>query len=352
MEGPITKYSDTANSLYEGNKVTYNSFCFGYQRVLYGYLKKIVISDRLNILVQTIFNGYTSYSGTAIFLGAVAYTIMLYMEFSGTMDVVIGIGEMFGVKITENFRQPFFSKNISEFWMRWHISLGTWFKDYIFYPVSLSKPMKKLTLKARKVLGNHGGALISGAVALFCVWFLNGLWHGAGWPFLLFGMYHFLLIVIGNIFEPLIISGQPLQLELLQEDIFSFVLSFVSLAIFLAAAGFSIYKFLEEKESSGELAGKPEGRDKLQMIIFHVGAGTIAFWNGMANGLISNLLLINVLTTVSSFIMFCALYYVFYGLIRRNFKLKAKDFAILVPVASTYIVSVVVYNIVFAISNA
>ena len=202
MEGPITRYSDTANSLYEGNKVTYKNFCFGYQRVLYGIFKKIIISDRLNIVVSTIFNGYGAYSGTAVAVGVIAYTIMLYMEFSGTMDVVIGIGEMFGVKITENFRQPFFSKNISEFWMRWHISLGAWFKDYIFYPVSLSKPMKKLTLKARKVLGNHGGALISGAVALFCVWFLNGLWHGAGWTFLFYGLYQFILILLGNIFEP------------------------------------------------------------------------------------------------------------------------------------------------------
>ena len=157
---------------------------------------------------------------------------------------------------------------------------------------------------------------------------------------------------IANIFEPLIISGQPLNIQLTSEDIFSFVMSFVCLVIFLAAAGFSIYTFLEEKESSGELAGKPEGRDKLQMIIFHVGAGTLAFWNGIANGLISNLLLINILTTVSSFVMFCALYYVFYGLIRRNFRLKAKDFAILIPVASTYIVSVVIYNIVFAVANA
>lgn len=204
MEGPITRYSDTANSLYEGNKVTYNSFCFGYQRILYGFFKKLIISDRLNIVVKTIFNGYSAYSGTAVAVGAIAYTIMLYMEFSGTMDIVIGIGEMFGVKITENFRQPFFSKNISEFWMRWHISLGAWFKDYIFYPVSLSKPMKKLTLKARKVLGNHGGALISGAVALGCVWFLNGLWHGAGWTFLFYGFYQFVLILLGNIFEPLV----------------------------------------------------------------------------------------------------------------------------------------------------
>ena len=204
MEGPITRYSATANDLYSGNTVTYNNFCLGYQRVLYGFLKKIIISDRLNIVVKTIFNGYAAYSGTAVFFGAIAYTIMLYMEFSGTMDIIIGIGEMFGVKITENFRQPFFSKNISEFWMRWHISLGAWFKDYIFYPISLSKPMKKLTLKARKVLGNHIGPLISGAVALFVVWFLNGLWHGAGWVFLLYGMYQFTLILLGNLFEPLI----------------------------------------------------------------------------------------------------------------------------------------------------
>lgn len=157
---------------------------------------------------------------------------------------------------------------------------------------------------------------------------------------------------IANIFEPLIISGQPLQIILSSENVFSFVMSFVCLVIFLSAAGFSIYMFLKEKESSGELAGKPEGRDKLQMIIFHVGAGTIAWWYGMANGLISNLLIINVLTTISSFIMFCALYYVFYGLIRRNFRLKGKDFAFLVPVASVYIISVIIYNVVFTVSNA
>ncbi len=206
MEGPIARYSDTAESLYSGIKVTYKSFCFGYQRILYGLFKKLVIANRLNILVKIIFNEYMNYSGLSVALGVIGYTIMLYMEFSGTMDIVLGSGEMFGVKIPENFRQPFFSKNISEFWTRWHISLGLWFKDYIFYPVSLSKPMKNLTVKARKKLGNHFGPLISGTVALFTVWFLNGLWHGAGWTYLFFGMYHFFMILMGNIFEPLIIK--------------------------------------------------------------------------------------------------------------------------------------------------
>ncbi len=206
MEGPIARYSQTAKDLYERISVNYHNLCFGYQRILFGFFKKFIIADRLNVVVGKVFGCYESYSGISIACGIIAYTIMLYMEFSGTMDVVIGSGEIFNVKIPENFRQPFFAKNISEFWSRWHISLGAWFKDYIFYPVSLSKPMKKITLKARKVLGNHLGALISGAVALFVVWFLNGLWHGAGWTFLFYGMYQFLLILSGNIAEPFIKS--------------------------------------------------------------------------------------------------------------------------------------------------
>ena len=206
MEGPIARYSDTANSLYEGATATYHNICFGYQRILLGLFKKLLIANRLNILVKIIFNEYMNYSSLSVALGVIGYTVMLYMEFSGTMDIVIGTGEIFGVKIPENFRQPFFSKNISEFWTRWHISLGLWFKDYIFYPVSLSKSMRNLTSKARKKLGNHFGPLISGTIALFTVWFLNGLWHGAGWTFLFFGMYHFFMILMGNIFEPLIIK--------------------------------------------------------------------------------------------------------------------------------------------------
>ena len=160
------------------------------------------------------------------------------------------------------------------------------------------------------------------------------------------------IAMIANLFETLIVSGEPLELVLSDKEIFSFVLSIASIIIFFVAGGLAIYSFFKEKESSGELAGKPEGRDKLQMIIYHTGAGLIAFWYGIANGLISSLLLVNVLTTVSSFIMFCALYYVFYGVIRRNFKLKKKDFAILIPVASIYVVSAILYNVLYSLSLA
>lgn len=232
MEGPIVRYNDTADQLFEGKSVSYNSFCFGYQRVLYGFFKKFVIADRLNIAVSMIFDSYTTFSGGILFLGAIFYTILLYMEFSGTMDVVIGIGEMFGVKIPENFKQPFFAKNISEFWTRWHISLGLWFKDMIFYPVSLSKPVKHLTLHARKIFGNKYGPILCGGIALFCVWFLNGLWHGAGWPFLFYGMYHFVMILSGNLLEPLI-QWLCTKLHINRQNIVYRVLQSVKMALFV-----------------------------------------------------------------------------------------------------------------------
>ena len=199
MEGPICRYNDTAEALYEGSLITYKNICFGSQRILWGLMKKMVIADRLNPFIEYIFCNYNGLDGGIILFGAIFYTIQLYMDFSGTIDVVIGSAEIFGIKLPENFKQPFFSKNISEFWTRWHISLGTWFKDYIYYPTSLSKPMKKMTNSLRRLLGNHYGPLLSGTFALLVVWLLNGLWHGAGWTYILFGLYHFVMISIGNI---------------------------------------------------------------------------------------------------------------------------------------------------------
>ena len=206
MEGPIVRYSDTAERLWEGNPINYHNLTFGSQRIVWGLLKKIVVADRLNAFIKATFTNYSSYSGGILLLAAIFYTIQLYCEFSGTMDVIIGTGEIFNVEYPENFKQPFFSTTINEFWRRWHITLGTWFRDYIFYPVSLSKSMKKLTLWGRSKLGNHLGPLLAGAVALFCVWICNGLWHGAAWTFIVFGMYHFVIILLENIFEPYVIK--------------------------------------------------------------------------------------------------------------------------------------------------
>ena len=204
VEGPICRYEQTANQLWNVTKIEHNNLVRGLQRILYGMMKKIVIADRLNPLIKEVFTHYVKYDGGVVAVAAIAYTIQLYMEFSGTMDAVIGTAQIFGVTLPENFANPFFAKTIPGFWNRWHITLGAWFKDYVFYPVTLSKPVKKMTSVLKKKVGNYFALLAASVVALFCVWFGNGLWHGAAWNYIFFGMYHFALIIMGNASEPLV----------------------------------------------------------------------------------------------------------------------------------------------------
>lgn len=203
-EGPICRYSQTAEQLWSVGRIDFSNLTLGLERLLYGMMKKIVVADRLNPLIKEVFDNYNMYDGGVIALAAVCYTIQLYMDFSGAMDAVMGIAQILGVTMPENFRRPFFSKTISEFWKRWHITLGEWLKDYLFYPVTMSKPMQHLTKAARKRLGNQYGPLLAGSVALLCVWLVNGLWHGAAWNYILFGLYHFVVIMVGRFFAPLI----------------------------------------------------------------------------------------------------------------------------------------------------
>ena len=202
VEGPICRYSQTAQALWEAKPIRYDNLTLGLQRILFGLMKKLVVADRLNPIVEELFTGASSYPGYMSLLAGILYTVQLYMDFSGSMDAVCGTAQIFGITMPENFKRPFFSKNISEFWTRWHITLGTWFRDYIFYPVTMSSPLKKLTGAARKKLGNHFGPLIAGSIALFAVWFCNGLWHGSAWHYIFFGLWHFVLILLGNIFAP------------------------------------------------------------------------------------------------------------------------------------------------------
>lgn len=201
MEGPISRFQETADTLYEGKKIEFENLKFGYQRIVYGLLKKIVIADRFAPVVVKVFSKYTEYDGSVILFGAICFTIQLYMEFSGCMDIIMGSGQIFGVKLPENFRQPFFAKDASDFWHRWHITLGTWFKDYIFYPVSLAKPVKNFAKKVKKRFGRKVSKFVAPFVALFCVWSCNGLWHGPHWTYIFYGMYYFVLIFLENVLE-------------------------------------------------------------------------------------------------------------------------------------------------------
>lgn len=202
MEGPISLYGQTAENLWSGNSLKSENLADGIIRIFWGLFKKIIIADRLYLLVQEIFGHSENYYGIMVVIGAIAYTVQLYMEFSGCMDIILGSGKMFGITLPENFRQPFFSKNAAEFWRRWHITLGVWFKTYVFYPVSVSAIVKKWNKFGRKHLNKYITKLGVSAMALFPVWLCNGLWHGARWSYIFYGMYYFVILLAGEAVAP------------------------------------------------------------------------------------------------------------------------------------------------------
>ena len=202
MEGPIARYPDTADALYAGEPLRIENLNEGFLRIIWGLFKKMVVSDRLSYLITFIFGRYEEYHGSFIVLAAVGYTIQLYLEFSGSIDIVIGCGKLFGVTIPENFNQPFSAQSAAEFWRRWHMSLGNWFKNYVFYPITVSPMVKNWNKTARKKYGKYWAMVGTSAMALFPVWVATGVWHGAGWQYLFYGMYYFVILLLGVMLEP------------------------------------------------------------------------------------------------------------------------------------------------------
>ena len=200
-QGPFNRYKDLRESLFQIHTFSFDRFISGIQRVLWGIIKKIVIADRLGLFVSPVFSNYSSYSGTQILLGSVAYTIQIYADFSGYMDIMCGICEIFGITMAENFRRPYFSKSVAEFWRRWHITLGAWFREYMFYPISMSKSANKLGKYSRKILGTKFGNLFPSYVALIAVWFCTGLWHGANWTYVVWALINVFFILTSMQFE-------------------------------------------------------------------------------------------------------------------------------------------------------
>ncbi len=203
LEGPVSRYDKTAPQLIEGHSPDYEGITFGLQRILWGLFKKMIVADRLYLLVRTVAGEPSQYSGIAAVLFMVCYTVQLYADFSGFIDIAIGSAELFGIKLQENFRQPFFARSAQEFWQRWHITLGAWLKDYVFYPVALSPLVTGPAAKLKKRVRNHFTKMLPTIVALFAVWLCNGLWHGPEWKYIVYGMYYFVIISAGMLTEPL-----------------------------------------------------------------------------------------------------------------------------------------------------
>ena len=202
LQGPICRYRDTAHQLYEPHDFDYRRVKFGMQRMLWGFFKKLVIADRVVSISDNVFSHSAQYQGVIFVIGALAYTIQIYADFSGGMDIISGTAEILGVYMPLNFERPYFSRSIAEYWRRWHITLGTWFRDYVFYPLSISAPAQALGKHCRKRFGANLGKMIPTYLAMVLVWLLNGIWHGAGAQVVAFGMYQGILIVLGMQFEP------------------------------------------------------------------------------------------------------------------------------------------------------
>ena len=203
VEGPIGRFDLLADPLYEGHSFDYDRLCKGVQLILWGLFKKMVIADRVNIFVSEVFGSFEYYSGSIILIGGLLYTLQIYSEFSGCMDIVTGSAEIFGVPLSKNFERPFFSKSVNEFWRRWHITLGAWLRDYVFYSVSLSKPFMKLSKFAKKHFNEFLGSLVPASFALFFTWLGIGFWHGAGWKYIVYGLYYYAIMMSGMYLEPL-----------------------------------------------------------------------------------------------------------------------------------------------------
>ncbi len=201
IQGPIGRYDKLAPQLYNKNDLNYDNIKFGMQLMLWGYFKKILIGDRAAILVGTIFADYSSYSGALVFLSTLFYGIQIYCDFSGGIDIIRGVSQMFGIKMSINFRQPFFATSIADFWRRWHITLGTWLKEYLFYPLNFSKPLVKLNKFGRRVFGAKKGKFLSLAISTFIIYFVVGIWHGAGLKYIAFGIWNGGIIIISLLLE-------------------------------------------------------------------------------------------------------------------------------------------------------
>ncbi len=200
VQGPISKFNQLAPQLLAGHSYEAKQVSFGFQRMLWGYFKKMVIADRIAAAVAVLRG--PAYTGTAFLLLTVCYAVQIYADFTGGMDIVNGLSQSFGIRLQENFQHPFFSKSIAQYWRRWHISLGEWMKEYIFFPICVSSSMRRLSQTARKKLGGFGKRLPV-YVATVITWFATGIWHGLTPNFIVWGMMNCLVIISSEELSPL-----------------------------------------------------------------------------------------------------------------------------------------------------
>lgn len=177
IAGPIVRYKTIAEQL-ESRRISIDNICDGVERFIIGFIKKVIFANQMAQLADTILQN-PDYKFLVTWLGAVAYMLQIYYDFSGYSDMAIGLGKMLGFRFDENFNYPYESKSITEFWKKWHISLSSWFRDYVYIPLGGNR-----VGRGRQVFN------------MLIVWSLTGIWHGASWNFVIWGLYYFILLVL------------------------------------------------------------------------------------------------------------------------------------------------------------
>ncbi len=202
IQGPIARYDQLAGQLYEPHRFGIESCERAALLMLWGFFKKKVLADRALPLVESVFANQGEYGGAVIAVAVLFYSLQQYCDFSGGIDLVAGIAELFGIRLAPNFKRPYFAVSLGDFWRRWHISLGAWMRDYVFYPFALTKPMAAISKKLKSRCGADFARAFPAAAGNVLVFLLVGIWHGATGNYVMWGFYNGLILAFSALMEP------------------------------------------------------------------------------------------------------------------------------------------------------
>ena len=202
IQGPIARFDQLESQLVTPHRFDLDGIERGLLLMLWGWFKKKVIADRALSLVEAVFGNQSAYGGAVIVVGVLFYSLQQYADFSGGIDLVTGIAQLFGIQLAPNFKRPYFSVSLGDFWRRWHISLGAWMRDYVFYPFALTRPVSRMSKALKKKAGTHIARALPAALGNILVFLLVGVWHGAQMNYVLWGLYNGVILAFTALVEP------------------------------------------------------------------------------------------------------------------------------------------------------
>ena len=206
IQGPIPRFDRLAPQLCGEHEADFKNLRDGFQLVLWGLFKKMVIADSIAAIVGAMLKNTATLSGLELWIGMFIWGIQLYTDFSGGIDVSRGVSQMLGITLDINFKRPYFATDLTDYWNRWHISLGDWLKDYFFYPVAFSKAYGKINKFTKKKFGKFIAKTVPVGILSLILFTVIGIWHGANWGEVLFGVFNGVVILISTLCEPLFVK--------------------------------------------------------------------------------------------------------------------------------------------------